>query len=59
MIEHLRPDAIITGPLFPEPVKVVVVTPFGSNIKIFGVGQHTGQAYQPVLRPDQLAQLHV
>lgn len=59
MLETLRPDAIVTGPLFPEPVKVIVVTPFGNNIKLVGVGLQSGQVYQPVLRPEQVAQLQV
>jgi hypothetical protein len=30
--------------LFPEPIRVIVTTPFGANRKLIGVGLNTGQA---------------
>src|SRR2546426_2393326 len=52
--DELRPGIIIRGPVLPEPIEVLVVTPLGDVIKIVGAGQKTGQVHQHVLRPDQL-----
>jgi hypothetical protein len=51
---ELKPGIIVRGPVLPEPIEVLVVTPFGDVIKIVGAGQKTGQVHQRVLRPDQL-----
>src|SRR5688572_31818511 len=50
----LKPGMIIHGPILPEPIEVLVVTPLGNVVKIVGAGQKTGQVHQRVLRPDQL-----
>jgi superfamily II DNA or RNA helicase len=55
----LKPNAIVHGPLFPEPVQVIVVTPFGAAVKIIGKGLRTSQVYEPILSPEQLATLEV
>src|SRR5271166_6186940 len=51
---ELKLGIIIRGPVLPEPIEVLVVTPLGDVIKIVGAGQKTGQVHQRVLRPDQL-----
>src|ERR1700687_5868917 len=51
---ELKPGIIIRGPVLPEPIEVLVVTPLGDMIKIVGAGQKTGQVHQRVLHPDQL-----
>lgn len=50
---ELKPGIIVRGPVLPEPIEVLVVTPLGDVIKIVGAGQKTGQVHQRVLRPDQ------
>jgi hypothetical protein len=55
--ETLVAGTIVTGPLFPEAVEVIQVTPFGSSTKLIGRGLSTNQVYQPVLRPAPLEQL--
>jgi SNF2 family DNA or RNA helicase len=50
----LKPGIIVRGPLLPEPIEVLVVTPLGDVVKIVGAGQKTGQVHQRVLRLDQL-----
>lgn len=50
----LRPGVIVRGPLFPEAIELLVVTPLGDVIKVVGAGQKTGQVHQRVLRMDQL-----
>jgi len=51
---ELKPGVIVRGPVLPEPVEVLVVTPLGDGIKIVGAGQKTGRVHQRVLRLDQL-----
>jgi superfamily II DNA or RNA helicase len=51
---ELKPGIIVHGPVLPEPIEVLVVTPLGDVIKIVGAGQKTGQVHQRVLRHDQL-----
>ena len=54
---QLKPNVVITGPLFPEPVEVLVATSIGQSVKLSGKGLHSGQVYQPILSPAQLATL--
>src|SRR6266852_6036901 len=51
---ELKPGIIVRGPVVPEPIEVLVVTPLGDAIKIVGAGQKTGQVHQRVLHRDQL-----
>jgi len=51
---ELKPGIIVRGPVLPEPIEVLVVTPLGDVIKFVGAGQKTGQVHQRVLRLDQL-----
>jgi len=53
----LKPGVIIRGPMLPEPVEVLVVTPLGEAIKVTGAGQKTGQVHQRLLTLAQLALL--
>jgi hypothetical protein len=55
----LRPGVIVRGPTLPEPVEVLAIQPFGESLKVIGRGLNTGQTYDPVLSPSQLAQLTV
>jgi len=51
--------SIITGPTLPESVEVLAVMPMGQAVKIIGRGRQTGQTYDPVLTPQQVAMLTV
>jgi superfamily II DNA or RNA helicase len=51
---ELRPGIIVNGPVLPEPVEILVVTPLGDAIKIIGAGKNSGQVHQRVLSIDQL-----
>ncbi len=55
--EQLKPGAILRGPIFPESVQVVLVTPMGTSMKLIGKGLTTGKLHDPILTPDQLALL--
>lgn len=56
-IEELKPNVIVEGPIFPEPVQVILVTPIGDSVKLIGKGLNSGQVHEPVLSPDQLTLL--
>ncbi len=55
--DDLKPGAVVRGPVFPEPIVILVVQKLGDSIKVVGAGQRTGQAHQRVLSLDQLALL--
>ena len=55
--QDLKPNIIVRGPMFPEPVKVIRVVPMGGSIKLVGQGMNTGLVHQPILSPAQLANL--
>lgn len=51
---ELKPNIVVNGPFFPEPVQVIVVVPMGAAVKLIGKGSRSGQVYEPVLTDDQL-----
>ena len=56
-LDRLKPNVIVRGPIFPEPVQVLAVVPMGKSIKLIGKGLRTGQVHEPVLNEAQLALL--
>ena len=57
LLEQLKPNVIVRGPIFPEPVQVIVAVPMGSSVKLVGKGLNTNQVHEPILNSDQVAQL--
>ena len=55
--EQLKPSIVLKGPMFPEPVQVIVAVPLGEAVKVIAKGLRTGQVHEPVLNDEQLAQL--
>jgi len=55
--EQLKPNVVLRGPLFPEPVQVILAQPMGQAVKLFATGVKSGQTYQPILTGEQLAAL--
>jgi superfamily II DNA or RNA helicase len=55
--EQLKSNIILRGPLFPEPVQVIVTVPLGEAIKVIAKGLRTSQVYEPVLSDDELGRL--
>jgi len=47
----------VRGPLFPEPVQIIVAVPMGTSVKVVGKGLRTNRVYEPVLSKEQLALL--
>ncbi len=58
-IVNLKPNMILRGPLFSEPVQVIVAIPMGDSVKLIGKGLRTGQVHEPILSPQQLATLEI
>ena len=56
-IDDLKPNIIVRGPIFPEPVQVIVAIPMGDAVKLVGKGLQTGQVHEPILNAEQLAVL--
>ncbi len=59
IISEIKPNMIVRGSIFPEPVKVITAIPMGDSIKLIGEGMLTGKVHQPILKEDQAAQLEV
>lgn len=57
LAEQIKPNAVVRGPIFPEPVQVIMVVPMGESIKLIGKGLKTGLVHDPVLNAQQLAML--
>lgn len=57
ILADLKPNVIVRGPIFPEPVQIIVAVPMGTSVKIIGKGLKTNQVHEPVLSHEQLAQL--
>ncbi|MCU0780743.1 MAG: SNF2-related protein, partial [Akkermansiaceae bacterium] len=51
------PGAILTGPLFPEPVQVITVLPVGDAAKLVASGLRTSKTYTPIIDEAQFALL--
>ena len=58
-VNELKPNSIVRGSIFPEPVQVILITSIGNSVKLIGKGLNTGKVYEPVLTDTQLAQLQV
>jgi hypothetical protein len=56
-IDQLTPGRVLRGPIFPEPVQVIVATPMGGAVKLVGKGLNTGKVHEPILTPENLAAL--
>jgi superfamily II DNA or RNA helicase len=56
--EELRQNVTVTGPLFPEPVQVIIAITMGNSVKLVGKGLRSNKVYEPILNSDQLAQLN-
>jgi superfamily II DNA or RNA helicase len=53
--DDLKPNKILRGPMFSEPVQVIVVTPIGDGVKIVGHGLQSGKVVNVILTSAQLA----
>jgi len=56
-LAELKPDKILRGPIFPEPVQIIVCIPMGESVKLVAKGLNSFRVYEPVLTPGQLKTL--
>jgi superfamily II DNA or RNA helicase len=57
--QDIQPDAIVEGEVFPEPIRVVLVLPVGSRLRVAGQGLRTGRYHERLLDPEQASALTV
>ena len=55
--DDLRQNVIVYGPLFPEPVQIILAIQMGGSIKLIGKGLRSNSVYEPILSAEQLDQL--
>ena len=48
-IEELKPNKVLRGPLFPEPVQVIVTVPMNGAVKLVGRGLQSGKVVDAVV----------
>ena len=51
VLEQLKIDVVVRGPIFPEPVQVIAIVPMGASVKLIGRGLTTNLVHAPVLTP--------
>jgi hypothetical protein len=56
--EDLKQNVTVYGPLFPEPVQIILAIPMGSSVKLIGKGVRSSTVYEPILTVEPLGQLH-
>ena len=59
IMEQIKPNDILVGSLFNEPVRVITTQPVGEKLKIIGNGLNTGLVHQPILNAEQIATLQI
>lgn len=55
----LKPNIVVRGPIFPEPVQILLTIPMGESVKLVGKGLRTGQVHESILSPEQIAALEI
>src|SRR5512137_1418784 len=53
-LDQLKPNKILRGPLFAEPVEVIVTVPMGAAVKLVGRGIQTGKVVDIILTEEKL-----
>ena len=57
LLDQLKPNIIVQGPIFPEPVQIIISIPMGDSVKLVGKGIKSQKVYEPILNTDQIAKL--
>src|SRR5512137_1924712 len=53
-LDQLRPNKILRGPLFAEPVQVILTTPMATAVKLVGRGIQSGKVVDIILTEEKL-----
>jgi len=56
-LDQLKPNVVVRGPIFPEPVQVITTSAVGTSVKLVGRGLNSNQVHASILSPEQLSQL--
>ncbi|MGD9561204.1 MAG: DUF1822 family protein [Pyrinomonadaceae bacterium] len=59
IMDLIKPNVILVGSLFNEPVRVITAYPVAEKLKIIGKGLNSGQVHEPVLSAEQIATLEI
>ena len=51
--DQLKPNKILRGPVFAEPVEVIVTMPMGGAVKLVGRGVQTGKVVDIILTEEK------
>jgi superfamily II DNA or RNA helicase len=57
--DQLVEGAIVSGPILPEPVEIVMTVQMGDSVKLIAKGIQTGRLHQPILDADKVALLTI
>lgn len=52
--DQLKPNKILRGPIFAEPVEVIVTVPMGTAVKLVGRGVQTGKVVDIILTQEKI-----
>jgi len=58
-LNDLKPNTVVRGPIFPEPVQIITTVSIGSSVKLIGKGLKTNQVYETILDAAQLSKLTI
>lgn len=59
IMDLIKPNVILVGSLFNEPVRVITAYPVAERLKIIGKGLNSGKVHEPILSADQIATLEI
>ncbi|HPQ72062.1 MAG TPA: hypothetical protein PKW95_23275 [bacterium] len=58
-VSDLLPGIVVRGSVFPEPVEVIVASPFGDSIKLVGRGVPSNQVINRILTASRFSKLKI
>ncbi len=58
-LDQLKSGRVLRGPLFPEPVEVLVATPMGDAVRLVGKGVQSGRVVDLILTADKVGLLQI
>ena len=58
-LKKIKANVILHGPIFPEPVEVLIVQPVNRALKVSCRGLNSNKFYDSILFPDQIAALQI
>lgn len=58
-LQKIKANAVLRGPIFPEPVQVIIVQPVNRALKVSCRGLSSNKFYDPILSPEQIDALQI